>query len=182
VWQATFSPEGGARAGAAGDGLMLSRTQPRSAERPDATLAEIQAPIVDAYLAALPAGVAPRILASRSVFAADDRAEALRYADHGIRRHLERFGGAGRPPPDAPLPELIAMTDLHIGTPDEVVASLRTDRTLARATDLAVQVHPVDPPHRLTLRSIELVAEHVAPALGWISPLQAPRLARRTSA
>jgi putative FMN-dependent luciferase-like monooxygenase len=182
VWQATFSVEGGARAGAAGDGLMLSRTQPRTAERPDATLADIQDPIVDAYLAALPKGVAPRILASRSVFAADDRAEALRYADRGVRVFLERFGGPGRPPADAPLADLIAMTDIHIGTPAEVVASLRTDRVLARSTDLAVQVHPVDPPHRLTLRSIELVAEQVAPALGWVSPLQAPRLARRTSA
>ena len=56
IWQATFSVAGGARAGAAGDGLMLSRTQPRPADAPDATLAEIQDPIIDAYLAALPTG------------------------------------------------------------------------------------------------------------------------------
>ena len=31
VWQATFNVEGARRAGAAGDGLMLSRTQPRPA-------------------------------------------------------------------------------------------------------------------------------------------------------
>ena len=30
MWQATFSTTGGARAGFAGDGLMLSRTQPRA--------------------------------------------------------------------------------------------------------------------------------------------------------
>ena len=44
VWQATFSVEGGARAGANGDGLMLSRTQPRPEGRPRATLSEIQNP------------------------------------------------------------------------------------------------------------------------------------------
>jgi len=30
-----------------------------------------------------------------------------------------------------------------------------------------VQVHSVDPPHPFILRSLELVAEKVAPALGW---------------
>ena len=49
----------------------------------------------------------------------------------------------------------------------EVIASLRADRTLARVTDLAVQVHSIDPPHPWILRSIELVAQEVAPAFGW---------------
>lgn len=56
VWQATFSVEGGERAGRAGDGLMLSRTQPRPADAPDLPLDELQNPIIDAYLAALPPG------------------------------------------------------------------------------------------------------------------------------
>ena len=47
------------------------------------------------------------------------------------------------------------------------IASLRTDSTLERVTDLVFQVHSVDPPHPFILRSIELVAEKVAPALGW---------------
>src|ERR1700742_1222175 len=56
IWQATFSVAGGARAGKAGDGLLLSRTQPRAKDAPHAKLAEIQNPIIDAYLAALPPG------------------------------------------------------------------------------------------------------------------------------
>jgi hypothetical protein len=48
-----------------------------------------------------------------------------------------------------------------------VLASLKTDSALARSTDLAVQVHSIDPPHPFILRSIELVAEVVAPAFGW---------------
>jgi hypothetical protein len=34
-------------------------------------------------------------------------------------------------------------------------------------TDLVCQVHSVDPPHDAILRSIELTATVVAPALGW---------------
>ena len=54
VWQATFNVEGARRAGAAGDGLMLSRTQPRPREAPRLSLPDIQNPMIDAYLEALP--------------------------------------------------------------------------------------------------------------------------------
>lgn len=176
VWQATFSVEGGRRAGEAGDGLMLSRTQPRSPDAPDATLADIQHPIIDAYLAALPGGVAPRILGSRSVFVADSREEARRYAAIGLDRYFRRLSELGRPTPQGSLDDLIRGFDSHIGTPDDVAASLATDTTLARVTEVAVQVHSIDPPHPLTLRSIELFATRVAPAMGWVA--QAP--VRRT--
>ena len=36
-----------------------------------------------------------------------------------------------------------------------------------QATEVAFQVHSVDPPHEFVLRSIELIATEVAPALGW---------------
>ena len=162
VWQATFTAEGGRRAGQDGDGLLLSRTQPKSG---GITLNDIQTPIVDTYLDSLPQGRAPRILASRSVFVADDRRDALRLAELGLARARAR--PTGPPVPGSSLAEWIALSDIHIGTPEEVIASLRRDAALARATDLAVQVHPVDPPHAMILRSMELVAERVAPALGW---------------
>jgi alkanesulfonate monooxygenase SsuD/methylene tetrahydromethanopterin reductase-like flavin-dependent oxidoreductase (luciferase family) len=62
---------------------------------------------------------------------------------------------------------MIKAYDTHVGTPEDVIASLRTDTTLKRVTDLVFQVHSVDPPPAYVLRSIELVAEKVAPALGW---------------
>ena len=167
IWQATFSVSGGARAGKAGDGLLLSRTQPRSKDAPRATLAEIQHPIIDAYLDALPRGCEPRIMASRSVFAAEDREEALRLAGNGLRRALPNFMAGGHLPPGDTVAEMITAFDTHVGNPDDVVASLRKDSTLERVTDLVFQVHSVDPPHPHILRSIELVAEKVAPALGW---------------
>lgn len=172
VWQATFSVEGGARAGANGDGLMLSRTQPRPEGAPQATLSEIQNPIIDAYLAALPAGRVPRIMGSRTLFVADSRQEALRWAEAGLRRAAARHAASPSPlaqrvDPQAPLAQLIAAYDVHVGTPDDVTASLRADTALARATDIVFQVHSVDPPHAAILRSIELTASAVAPALGW---------------
>ncbi len=172
VWQATFSAEGGARAGANGDGLMLSRTQPRPEGAPQATLSEIQNPIIDAYLAHLPAGRAPRILGSRTLFVADRRDEALRWAEAGLRRVARRHAAqpsqwAARVDPQAPLADLIAAYDVHVGTPDEVIASLRADTALARVSDIVFQVHSIDPSHAAILRSIELTAAHVAPALGW---------------
>jgi putative FMN-dependent luciferase-like monooxygenase len=167
MWQATFSASGGARAGLAGDGLMLSRTQPRPPGNLHATLAELQEPIIDAYLAALPSGLAPRIVGSRSVFVAETRPEALRLADVGLRKALGRFIERGHRLPGDSLADIIKAFDVHVGTPAEVIDSLLADRTLTRVTDLAVQVHSIDPPHPWILRSIELVAQEVAPALGW---------------
>jgi len=170
VWQATFSVDGARRAGAAGDGLMLSRTQPRPTGAPHLSLAEIQQPMIDAYLAALPPGRAPRVLASRTVFVADDRQEALRLAEIGLARQRARYVAIGRTSfvEGMSVHDQIAAMDIHIGNPDDVIASLRADSTLARSTDLTVQSHSIDPPHPFILRSIELVAEKVAPALGWV--------------
>jgi hypothetical protein len=53
--------------------------------------------------------------------------------------------------------------DAHIGSPQTVLASLQRDTALARATDISFQVHSVEPSHQDTLRSIELIADHIAP-------------------
>jgi putative FMN-dependent luciferase-like monooxygenase len=167
IWQATFTVDGARRAGAAGDGLMLSRAQPRPANAPDLSLAEIQNPMIDAYLAALPEGREPRILASRTVFVADDRKDAMRFAEAGLDRQRARLARLGRATGSGSVGELIGAFNVHLGTPDDVIASLQADSALARSTELTVQVHSIDPPHPFILRSIELVAEAVAPALGW---------------
>lgn len=167
IWQATFSVAGGVRAGEAGDGLMLSRSQPRPPDAPNASLAELQNPIIDAYLAALPPGREPRIMGSRSVFIADDGDEARRLALTGLRRNRDRLRDGGRTVSGDSLEELLVTADSHVGTPREVIASLATDRTLDRVTDLVFQVHSMDPPQPYILRSIELMAEKVAPAFGW---------------
>lgn len=169
IWQATFSVEGARRAGLAGDGLMLSRTQPRPPGQPNLTLAEIQKPMVDAYLEALPKGRSPRILASRTVFVVDDPKDALRLAEIGLSRLRHRLADTRHRDGTELVGDLITALDIHIGTAEQVTASLLADDTLKRATDMTVQSHSIDPPHPFIMRSIELVAQKVAPELGWVS-------------
>lgn len=167
LWQATFSAGGGQRAGVVGDGLMLSRTQPRSASAPDATLADLQLPIIEAYLDALPAGAPPRIMGSRTVFIADTRSEAWALAEVGLRdaaAHFRRIGHALR---EDSIQSLAASLDSHVGTAQDVIESLSRDKTLEHVTELVVQVHSIDPPHQAILRSTELMGTVVGPALGF---------------
>lgn len=166
IWQATFSTSGGERAGLAGDGLMLSRTQPRSDEQPEATLADLQLPIIEAYRAALPAEATERILASRTVFVASTSQEAYRWAETGLRRAVAQSPTFGkRVAADAAVADLIRYTDSFVGSPAQVAEALAADATLTQATEVSVQVHSIDPPHEQILRSIELIATQVAPLL-----------------
>jgi putative FMN-dependent luciferase-like monooxygenase len=167
IWQATFSIEGAQRAGHAGDGLMLSRNQPRPHGPGRLSLDAIQNPLIDAYVEALPPGREPRILASRTVFVADNRKEALRLCEAGIRGTGAQLAGVRRLPPGCSIEEAVHLLDIHTGSPEDVIASLEADTALARATDWTVQVHSIDPPHPHILRSLELIAKVVAPALGW---------------
>ncbi len=167
IWQATFSAHGGVSAGENGNALLLSKAQPRSPELRDATLADIQIPIIEAYLARIPAGVRPRVVASRAVFVADTTADALRLAGEGLDR-VRHFAEQNGRRLDLRSPESIAATgDTFVGSPDDVARLLDADETLARVDEVAFQVHAVDPPHEHILRSIELAAREVAPRLGW---------------
>ncbi|WP_368543117.1 putative FMN-dependent luciferase-like monooxygenase [Enterobacter soli] len=163
IWIATFSVDGAVRAAQAGHGLMLSRTQPRPANQPELTLDAIQNPIVDAYLDALPAGVAPRILASRTAFVADSDDYALQVAAPGLTKQAAQHRAAGHQVKGDSVTDYRRQFDAHVGAPDAVLASLKADSVLARATDISFQVHSVEPSHQDTLRSIELIAKHIAP-------------------
>lgn len=171
VWQATFSAEGARAIGASGDGLMLSRVQPPPADLADGATPprvwDVQRPVVDAYLEALPAGLAPRILASRSVVVVDpaERRAVRAHAEHGIGRQLQQLHGVV--PGSLSIDELLERSETHLGTTAEVAESLAADVVAAGATEVSIQVHSVDPQPRIAARSLELFAHEVAPALGW---------------
>jgi hypothetical protein len=174
IWQATFSSNGGARIGATGSGLLLSRHQPRPCEAPGATLAQLQEPIIDAYTDALPSGVQPRVGVSRSVVVGRDSTGLRALAEAAAPRLAAQLRKAGHPSfvgdpsHGAQSTEaLLAALDIHIGTPEQVLDSLGADPIVARATDLIMQVHPIDPGQKATLGSLELIATEIAPALGW---------------
>ncbi|GAA3650327.1 putative FMN-dependent luciferase-like monooxygenase [Microbacterium marinilacus] len=166
VWQATFSVDGGSRAGADGDGLLLSRTQPRP-DAQDLPLHDLQLPIIDAYRDALPDGAPFRVLASRTAVVVDEehRTRVLEAALPHLRRLAE--GMLGIDTTGLAIEEIARLTDTHVGTPDEVVASLAGDRAISAASDVSFQVHSVEPDHDITLRSLELLATEVAPRLGY---------------
>ncbi|MBM6591259.1 putative FMN-dependent luciferase-like monooxygenase [Brevibacterium sp. RIT 803] len=166
LWQATFSSGGAGAAGAAGDGLMLSRTQPRAQDNPGAPLDEVQLPVIDTYLSNLPAGIEPRILASRTAVVAETKdLPALRaLTEPALRSEADRL--VGYDTSGLSLEELLVATDTFLGTPEQVIERLSTDRVLSQATDVSFQVHSVPATNETTLRSIELLATEVAPALG----------------
>ncbi|MDN3310294.1 putative FMN-dependent luciferase-like monooxygenase [Microbacterium oryzae] len=166
IWQATFSADGARRAGERGDGLMLSRTQPRPEGALDAPLHEVQLPIIEAYRAALPDSAVPRVLASRTALVVDPehRTRALELAQDGLARLAQTMFRVD--PAGMGIDQLARLTDTHVGTVDEVVASLAADETLPAATDVSFQVHSIAATHELTLRSLELLATEVAPRLG----------------
>jgi putative FMN-dependent luciferase-like monooxygenase len=172
IWEAAMSLPSSVRAGQHGSGLLLARTAPRTADNAEQPLGEVQRAYVDAYLANYPSDAPqpPRIGLSRSAYVAPTRAEALADAEPGIRRHAQRLAqrnGQSAATHDVTTEALLAATDVHIGSPEDVTASLRADPLLEMASDLILQVHPVDPAPEKTLRSIELIATQVAPALGW---------------
>lgn len=147
IWQRPATTAEGARAARAGHGIMLAPRPPRWSDAGGAGSARVQRAVVDAYLDALPRGIPPRILLVRSVFVVDSRSES------------RRFGGAAA--------AASATGDTLLGTVEEVTESLARDQVAARATELAIEAPPSARAHELVLRSIELVAREVAPALGW---------------
>ena len=174
IWQATFSPHGGTRAGLAGSGLLLSRTQPRTEDAPHATLAQLQLPIVAAHAAALtsaglPDATAPRVGASRSVLVGRHAERVRDLARAGVLRFARYLRRAGLPTPTGDADALLAALDVHVGTPEQVITSLAADPVVLGASDLIFQVHPTEPGQDATLESLELLASDVAPALGWSS-------------
>ena len=167
LWQASFGTFGAGIAGSRGDGLMLSRTQPRR-DSPEAALSEIQLPVVQAYLDQLPEGAAPRIMASRTAIAveASERAELVSRTARKLRQgEADRL--VGRDTSGLGDEELLVATDTFLGTPEEIVERLSEDRVVTdHATLVAFQVHSAPVTHEETLRSLELLATEVAPRLG----------------
>jgi alkanesulfonate monooxygenase SsuD/methylene tetrahydromethanopterin reductase-like flavin-dependent oxidoreductase (luciferase family) len=160
---------------------MLSRTQPRRTYTGHGSAAD-QVPIVDAHEAALPVHLAPRVMASRSVLVVDDEGEARVWRARGIARSLPMLAAQGVAVPEGVSDaELAAYLDLHVGTSEQVLATLAEDPVLPRASDIVFQPHPVDPPHDVVLRSLELIARDVAPALGWAPRHHPQELAGRTA-
>lgn len=167
IWEAPSTPDRVAEAARRGSGLLLSRIAIGAGSRPTP---EVQVPLVDRYLAELPAGVAPRIGFSRTVYPSRRPEIARRDLGAGLEAMLANPAQAGQRPAQTGQTDLESMVrhhNIHHGSPDAVVASLAAEPLFPRITDLICQVQPGLPSLAQTLEAIELIATVVAPALGW---------------
>ena len=169
LWQATSSApavahDQAAAAGAAGDGLQLSRATDWNRQQSP----EAQAALVAAYEAALPEGVAPRVLVSRAVYPDRDRASALAKLVDGARRWQSWLADLGRPGVADVSPEEYLVRDhTRFGSAEEIASSLVADPGVAAATELLVSFPPALPELAEHRRLLEAVATDLAPRLGW---------------
>jgi alkanesulfonate monooxygenase SsuD/methylene tetrahydromethanopterin reductase-like flavin-dependent oxidoreductase (luciferase family) len=164
IWEAPSTPERAREAGRRGSGLLLSRIAIGAGDRPSY---ELQAPIVEQYLAALPAAVAPRIGLSRTVYPSHRRDVALGDLNAGLDQMLAGLANQGQAVPDISREALFAHHNIHFGSPEAVVETLSREPLLDQVTDLICQVQPGLPSRAQTLDAVELIATVVAPALGW---------------
>jgi alkanesulfonate monooxygenase SsuD/methylene tetrahydromethanopterin reductase-like flavin-dependent oxidoreductase (luciferase family) len=170
LWEAPSTEERVAESARRGTGLLLSRIAIGTSTRTEV----VQRGLVDRYKAELPDGVAPRIGLSRTVFPSRHPDAVYRSISDGLREMAKvRAAQQGGKPADRPMEELFAEHNIHWGTPDQVVASLRREPLLDEVTDLICQVQPGLPSFEQTLEAIELIATEVAPALGWSPARQA---------
>jgi alkanesulfonate monooxygenase SsuD/methylene tetrahydromethanopterin reductase-like flavin-dependent oxidoreductase (luciferase family) len=164
IWESPARPERAIEAARRGNGLLLSRVAIGAGGRPSH---ELQVPLVNTYVDALPAGVPPRVGLSRTVY--PSRRPEIALSD--LRAGLEVSMANAVRPEDTPVNlterELFAHYNIHHGTPDGVIESLAHEPLLGQTTDLICQVQPGLPSLAQTLDAIELIATEVAPALGW---------------
>jgi hypothetical protein len=162
IWESTLSPEGGARIGRHGSGLLLARTAFMSDEPTDRN----QLPVAEAYFRAL-AHRETRVGLSRAVYPAADKRTAMADLDAGVSAYVDTMIRRGFFPTGLSQDAYYARSHIHYGHPEEVVASLRKDVLLPRTTELICQVHPGHPTPAQMLAALERTAREVAPALGW---------------
>ncbi|GAA3701819.1 putative FMN-dependent luciferase-like monooxygenase [Arthrobacter ginkgonis] len=169
LYQATYTPERGRVIGERGLGLLLSITHP-SAGRGEgpATAGEGQRNIVDAYLEGLPAGVPPRITATRAVHVTDSPRERDEVAAHALALLGKVMGFTE---PGALLEALgvrhaVEATEIlgySIGTAEHVRDRLEDDPAVAAATGVIFQNVTKD--QTAWLDGVAALADVVVPAL-----------------
>jgi hypothetical protein len=135
IWESTLSPEGGARIGKNGSGLLLARTAFMSSEPTDVN----QLTVAQAYRAErdrLP-GI-PSVGLSRAVYPADDKSTAIAQLDSGVQTYVSTMIERGFFPPGLSQDKYYARSHIHYGPPEEVALEVHEGSVRRSRTDVRV--------------------------------------------
>ncbi|WP_176512843.1 LLM class flavin-dependent oxidoreductase [Pseudomonas ceruminis] len=161
LWHSHASLEGARYTASQGNGFLLG-----TATHDPLT---VQKPLADAYLAAWDHPTEkPRIGVVRAVFPAVDQATAQAELAVDIERHVPRLQREGLIDQAIDLQEHLRLLNVHHGHPDEVIHSLRNDPALLPYADyLIVVVQAESSTQAQVLERLQIIAQQIAPALGW---------------
>lgn len=161
VWQGVFSPERAREAAAMGTHVLLPKASPID----PALTPEQHVRAASAFFETWSRSWPGRLALSRPVYPARDRESAFR----DLAAELEFLVGQSNSHPGHRLTvqDYVDSGVFHMGSVDDVVASLSADPALACATDLICQFGHIGPGVDNSLRALERIATEVAPALGW---------------
>jgi hypothetical protein len=118
-----------------------------------------------AYYASLPDGVAPRVGLVVHVHPATDRRAGLA----ALEADVETVYAWGKDwlPPARTLAEKAAVINVHYGTPEQIVESIRAFPAFPYTTELQFSVAYGTTDSRQRLAAIEAIAGDIAPRLDW---------------
>jgi alkanesulfonate monooxygenase SsuD/methylene tetrahydromethanopterin reductase-like flavin-dependent oxidoreductase (luciferase family) len=161
IWYGTGSVDGVARAAELGLHIHVSTLNNEETGRSFESQQALQVRAYrEAYSSAHPERT-PRITAARIILPeltsqdVEDHAEFVAGYASGLYPDGRPRNGAAR-----------RYSRVHHGHPDNIIEALIADEALAEATQLCVAL-PVNGTAASHRRALQLVAEHVAPALGW---------------
>jgi alkanesulfonate monooxygenase SsuD/methylene tetrahydromethanopterin reductase-like flavin-dependent oxidoreductase (luciferase family) len=166
LWHSHSSIDGAQFAASQGNGLLLG-----TAVHDPLT---VQRPLAEAYLDAWQAAPArpahgPRLGIVRAVFPARDKQTSLAEIAPDVLRHADWLARTGHGDARTLTPaQIVQLLNVHHGHPDEIIETLLADPALLGFADYFI---PVVQSERSTLdqtlRRMRVVAEVIAPALGW---------------
>jgi alkanesulfonate monooxygenase SsuD/methylene tetrahydromethanopterin reductase-like flavin-dependent oxidoreductase (luciferase family) len=165
VWQGVFSPERTREAAAAGTHVLLPRALPHNPSLSAEEQARAAAAFREAWTHPWPGRVALSRPAYPSLDTRTARCELARELAFQVEQANRVSARSGGPP--LTEREFLDSGVFHMGSVEDVVASLRADPAVVAADELIFQFGHIGPAFEHMLRGLELLATRVAPALGW---------------
>ncbi|MFZ4894563.1 LLM class flavin-dependent oxidoreductase [Plantibacter sp. Mn2098] len=160
IWDSHASEDRVRAAAADGRGLLLGFGPAEAIQLPLAQAFH------DAHHAAGRTG-SPRTAAVRAAFPGASREAVHNRLAPDTGRHLGYHVANRWLEPDASMHELLDAMNVYHGTPADIIDDLRADPVLPYSSDLILAVQNESTPIDEAIRTLELIATEIAPALGW---------------